>query len=447
MVEIAITIMFVVTYFLFPPALLVVLKLSGVDILVVNIENFVLASLLAFSYVGFLPLYLELDSYRVSSGVRADTTLVTLFLCSVWAIASFSAGLAVMRRFLPSIQASGPTGALTSGQKMMIGSAILACCAIIVSYLMRVEQIALFSAIMGNSAEATRARSEMTNDFGGGYHWYRIFMHQVLWCVTLMLWAAVLVKREWTSAGMCALAIGALVFSTAMSAQKAPVIWALLSLAFTFIVVYYNGRIRALLAIAIVGIVLAAMVAIYAMVYGGDVLSSLARVLSRALTGQIMPAAIYLEYFPKHEDFLLGRSFSNPGGLMPFEPYRLTVEITNYISPQLAEQGVVGSAPTVFWGEIYANFGYWGLAIMPFFVGLWVGLLAGMLRLLPQNPVIVGASVWLAFHLSGLASSGVFQYIIDFELVMVALTVGAISGMGFVVDRLVVAHRIGTRRS
>ena len=105
-------------------------------------------------------------------------------------------------------------------------------------------------------------------------------------------------------------------------------------------------------------------------------INAIASVFSRTFTGQIQPAYHYLEFFPMHHDFLWGRSFPNPRGILPFEPYRLTVEIMNWRFPDLVKRGVVGSMPTTFWGELYANFGTLGVITIPFFVGIVIYLLA-----------------------------------------------------------------------
>ncbi len=55
-------------------------------------------------------------------------------------------------------------------------------------------------------------------------------------------------------------------------------------------------------------------------------------------------------------------------GILPFEPFRMTVEVMNWVNPN--SNGVVGSMPTVFWAEAYANFGIIGVCIVPFLLAL-----------------------------------------------------------------------------
>lgn len=142
---------------------------------------------------------------------------------------------------------------------------------------------------------------------------------------------------------------------------------------------------------------------------------------SRAFTGSIQPAYHYLEFFPVQHDFLYGRSFPNPGGLFPWEPYRLTEEVMAWVYPD--DVGVVRSAPTIFWAELYANFGVPGVALVPVFVGFALYVLALCVARLPDGPVKTGYLVWLLLHFKNLAVSSFSGFMIDFYFVGVTLIV------------------------
>ena len=64
----------------------------------------------------------------------------------------------------------------------------------------------------------------------------------------------------------------------------------------------------------------------------------------------------YFSLFPSLHDFLYGTSLPNPAGLFQFEHFPLTKWIfANGINRNWE---IVGTAPSAFIGEIYANFGY-----------------------------------------------------------------------------------------
>jgi hypothetical protein len=144
--------------------------------------------------------------------------------------------------------------------------------------------------------------------------------------------------------------------------------------------------------------------------------SALYAVASRLLAGQLQGAYLYVEYFPLHQDWLWGLSFPNPAGIFPFEPYLLTQEMSNWYSPRDAKNGIQGSMPTVYWGEMYANFGLFGVLAFPGVVGYL--LYAGNALLFTQKltPVAVALFIWLLMHYLSLSGTSWSGFIIDIGL-------------------------------
>lgn len=70
--------------------------------------------------------------------------------------------------------------------------------------------------------------------------------------------------------------------------------------------------------------------------------------------------------FPDKHDFLYGLSFPNPGHILPFEPFSLSRFIYDYSNGMLSG----GSSPVIFFGEMYANFGFIGMIASMIFVGI-----------------------------------------------------------------------------
>ena len=160
-----------------------------------------------------------------------------------------------------------------------------------------------------------------------------------------------------------------------------------------------------------------------------DAGSALLSILSRVFTGGIAPAYYYLEHFPNMVDFLLGKSLPNPGGLLPFEPYHLTAEASFWIYPDNAIKGIVGSAPTVFWGELYANWGIFGVLLIPFFVGIGVFIISYLVDKLESTPLKVGFIVWLALHLKNLSESGISGFLADTYFVIIFILILLITAL------------------
>lgn len=152
---------------------------------------------------------------------------------------------------------------------------------------------------------------------------------------------------------------------------------------------------------------------------------------SRITMGQMGGLYHYLIIFPDQVDYLFGRSFPNPGGIFPWEPYRLTVEVMNIVNPRLAELGIVGSMPTFFWGEMYANFGYLGILIPPFFVGYVVYAINVLIFRLPMSPLTLAIFVWALLHIKNISGTGLSGYIINISgLIMASFTLIALGLIG-----------------
>ena len=64
----------------------------------------------------------------------------------------------------------------------------------------------------------------------------------------------------------------------------------------------------------------------------------------------------YFSLFPSSHDFLYGTSFPNPAGIFQFENFPLTKWI--FINGLNRSGQIVGTAPSAFIGEMYANFGF-----------------------------------------------------------------------------------------
>ena len=142
---------------------------------------------------------------------------------------------------------------------------------------------------------------------------------------------------------------------------------------------------------------------------------------SRIFVGPIEALYHYLEIFPKQINFLWGRSFPNPGGLLPFEPFNLTQELSLIVFPKNELMGVVGSMPTIYWGEMYANFSYPGIIIPPFFIGYFLYWLNTIIFMLPMTPLVLSFFIWTILHYANLAVTSLSSFLIDTTMVIMIL--------------------------
>ncbi len=67
-----------------------------------------------------------------------------------------------------------------------------------------------------------------------------------------------------------------------------------------------------------------------------------------------------LNLYPENLDFLYGKGFVNPGGILPFKPVFVGEQMARYLVPESVEAKTFLGMNTIFFGDAYANFGWLG---------------------------------------------------------------------------------------
>lgn len=395
----------------------------------ISIPSFLIISIFVFAYIGTLPLYFAWDEFRFNAGVQDKKLIFQVFIFSSLTIFGLLGGFA-FSKYILKMQNIGPTSKLRVIEKIeflfLITLMIFSFC-ILVLYLLRVESIALISLIFENSKEAAISRSLMTNDFSGKYHWYSLGMHHVMIIVTFIFFSAWLISKEKSIFILFLLSFIGSSFVALMTTEKAPFAWLIIGLFLTYYLTNFEGKmpIKNIIILFVSTII---VLTIFYMLIGNniylvenyyDIVATLKMVFSRTFAGSIQPAYHYLEFFPHHQEFLMGRSFPNPGGIFSFEPYRMTVEVMNWKYPEHLTLGIVGSMPTVFWAEAYANFGYYGIIIIPFLVGIVIWIISFLVNKIENTPIKIGLLVWIILHYKDLSITGFSGYLVDFYFICI----------------------------
>jgi len=425
-----IDIVFSLMFVLFPILIVGFLKLLGEKVFKFTISSFVLICMFVFTYVGIMPLYFGWDVYRYETGIQDRDILLQMFLFSVWAIFSMALGVVAAKRNLAvrSEDYIGNNCVLSLKEKIVLLTYFSFAVVVLVLYLSKVTSIALLVLIQGEG-DAGVARSLMGNDFAGKYHWYSLFMHDLMNFVCFALYANYLLSKRKFDLILFILVFLVASFSAVVAIEKAPFVWLLIGL---FLVKVYStsSRVFPLKQIFVLTVGLVGVLTTFYIIFMGveNVPSAITAIASRSFTGGIAPAYYYIEFFPEHHGFLMGRSFPNPGGLFPFSPYHLTVEMANYMHPENFDHGVVGSAPTVYWAEMYANFSTIGVILVPFFVGVTLFLIDRVVGTLRGSPIKAALVVWLAIHFKELTETNLSSFFFDtYLLVIVVLALAAIA--------------------
>jgi oligosaccharide repeat unit polymerase len=374
-----------------------------------------------FSYIGTLPLFEGLVSYEVEAGVIEKELILKILIFSSISISCFILG--AIFSFISLISIKNKKVKVTKVQRKVSNSAVKKekiflllgfCVVMLFLYISKIDQVALFVLVKNGVLAAELARSEMGNNFTGSYHWYDVFIHHVPNLISYVLFASYLQTRCKPTLKLFLVTFIFCSFTALMSIEKSPFAFYLIGLFIVFMIVKNTGNISASSVVALIVTIMSLLLLTFYFFAGIDELSkTIVSVINRTFASSISPAYHYLDIFPKHRDFLYGLSFPNPGGLFPFEPYRLTVEVAAYLSPHLYDLGIVGSMPAVFWTEAYANFGLIGILFISFLFGYALGLVDFIFMQDLDNPVKIGMFVSLIMHYKNLSMTGFSGFLID----------------------------------
>lgn len=294
---------------------------------------------------------------------------------------------------------------------------------VLVMYRRAIGGFPLESIFMGlKGAELAFLRSEATNNFSGRMYLYVMFM-EVLPLFLFILLSFIKVdtnKRKWTILYLCLLIYNA--FYALITLQKAPII--------NFILLCYiiycfkKHEIKKKPLIYMGGLIVLLLILMYTFFMGvsDDVPASelLGGALHRIFISSIMPFYWYIKYTNEF-GLLYGVSFPNPAGLLPFEHFRLTVEIMDYAK---GAGDVVGSMPTVFIGEMYANFGLIGVCLSAILVGFVLQSIdIAFWKKMSDNKTVLNSAlyIYLMIYCSRFTISGVSGIIVDTDLYFIAI--------------------------
>lgn len=420
-------ILFLMLFIIFPfLANLLYVKLLKENILKVNILNFLLINIFVFAYIGIVFLYFQLDPLRVSNGVVEKQTVFMIWIFSSLSILFLMLGALFFKKTFNvisiiinknNIKKMDGSHRFKSYLFIIIGLLFL------LVYIRTVPDLAIFNIFSFESKSGIQnLRSEMGNNFEGSYFIYSIFMEDILKFILFSYYAQWLVykkKRDFYLVAFLFILCG---FVALMATEKAPLIWLIIGLFLVNVIVNKNGIIP-IKSIFKVSVPLVAILICMYMFFMKSLSISDAfnSVLSRTFTGSITPAYFYLELFPQHYDYLHGKSFPNPKGILPYEPVRLTVLVMNWVNPQLEQLGIVGTMPTVYWAEIYANFGAFVIAPVSFLIGFALRFLDEMILKFRNLPFFIGYYVWVILYFRSLSVTSFSNFILNIGLIIISL--------------------------
>ena len=396
------------------------IKLAGLSLFRLSIPSAVIISMYVFQYIGLPALYFQLDAYRAEfvndkwllSEVFLYTSLMITLMCIGFIIAKQCFGKLSLKGNDNRSNKKNNTSFLKikfnvfklSRINLGLFFLIIISSIVLIIYLSKigVNNIAFLISIgvVENDLTASIARSNMGNAFDGKYHWYKLFMNDLLVFSTLIIFAQYLIKKSLITNFMLMVTFLIASFVMIMGGEKGPIGQLIISLFFVYFVIRLNGKIPVKKVFYLVFLLLSVLLMSYIYIMDNrNLVSALSSFLSRVFLGQIQASYLYLDYFQNHQDLLFGRSFPNPNNILPFEHFDLTKKIMIQYFPGDLKGGVTGSMPTVFWGEMYANFGFIAVPISSLLVGFGLYGLNSFIFRFKDTPILIGFYVWMLMHL------------------------------------------------
>ncbi len=423
-------VIFLLVYLTFPILVYTFLKYTRFRLFYLEIDSFLLLSTFAFAYIGIYILYFGLDIYQISENNVNKLIYFKVLLCTITTIVFLIIGNYYSRSifFVPMEKITKSFNKETRSEIFLYIFFVILILAVLSLYISKIENIALLLALSGSDENLGIARSEMGNNFGNSYHWYSFFTRGVATLILFSLYASWLKFKSKITGILFIILLIINIISSLLLLEKGPIVWLLIGLLITNTIVKRDG-ILPMRKIIIVGIIMVAGLAIFNVILLDfkDYESAINAISSRVFTGAISPSYYYISIFPNNIPFLYGSSFPNPSNLLPFQHFRLTVEVMSWRYPELASQGITGSSPTIFWAEAYANFGYIGVIIVPFIIGFLLNFVKVLILFIPNKAIRIGFITWSIIHYSKLAEAGFSGFFFDMELIVVLFAAFIIS--------------------
>ena len=420
---------FIILFFLVPVFSLQIIKLSRIDVFRVSVPSIFILYYLAGSYIGILFLYFGWDSHALLQGVNDKGLILKMFYLSAVSLLLISIGVS----FIPVISNMPKLKPLQlvparplKKISLMIVSCIFAFSSIILYfYIKYLPDVPFFHVLMGDPLGAVNARITLltTNKFLiGKASYYNIFIRMTMPFLCYLLFAESLISKRRSVKLMFAICFVITAFGNVLDTSKGPLVWFLLGLFLTYMLL--GNRKLSLKYIVVFCIPIAFLTSIMMVNFmgtGGGAMDKVSAIGYRMSLGNLVPSYYVVNMFEK-ENYLLGRSFPNPKGLLPYEQYLLDQEIWLRVTPVniVANSDRLYTAPSGYWAEMYANFGPYGVMTAPL-VGFILYIMQLLLNRLPHNSVKFALIVWCTLHYMTIPIRGIFCYFWDYYLIAVLL--------------------------
>ena len=407
---------------------------SGRNFFHISVGSVVFWMMFLLSHLGLAILFFELDPHRVVDQYNNKDIIALTTFYSGLSILLVSIGLYISSFFPKLKPAHDLRDKIWIKSPATLPYFLLAfggvCALVTLLFMSRLETIPIFLLLGISEGGIDAARSAGGNAFQGRAYIYNLFIQDIPPFLAAIAWALYREKTKFLNLVIFLILFSLTVFGAVLLTAKGGLVFFLIMLMITHYLTK-GGKVNPRPLIITGTISFGLMMLMMQLIFMPN--DTFARVfiavLSRALAGGY-ESYQYLIIFPDKIDFLMGRAFPNPGGVFPFENFPLTFEVQNYLHPELINLGVQGSAPTMFWGDFYANFGFAGILLFSPIIGIIIGGFDGIFSRMANSTLKYAFISWAIIHLSYLSITSSLYLLLDTSLLAVFATFIFISLMG-----------------
>ena len=431
--------MFFLGYIMVPYVAFISLRSVGIKVSTISVPSFFFIYYVLGAYAGILILYYGLDFHSILRGATDNKIIVKMFILSSGTLMMLTCGAVLASRSKLKRHTGNSrkftTRPLNKFSILFLFLLVLISAIVIVDYVRSIGVVPILMAIGGQAGEAVNARvTLLTSNFQSTYSMgmYSLFARMILPLVSYILFAEYLQYHKNSIKLLLLFAVALSIVGSVIETAKGPLVFYALGLLITNLIVGGN---RVYIKNIIVGLIIVLIITSIIMpLFMGSKLSiyeTFIYMINRTMLGNLVPGYITIEMFDDGE-FLLGASFPNPRGVLPYKQYLLAQEIWIKMMRPTYASNQLYTAPPVLWAELYANFGYFSF-FLALFIGAFIAWLQIALNKIPFSSTKVGLSAWMTLYFMGISIKGVGAYMWDyyfFVVLLIAISIMLFQGRG-----------------
>ena len=186
------------------------LKIAGLSLFRVTIPSFVIVFFYLYQYIGIPILYFQLDGYRAQY-VTDKFLMMEVFFYTSLTITLMIFGYMIACKQFGTLKwedkidcnkkniSSVMPGGISQNFSLMVFALIGAIALYMYLSIVGFQKTAILIAVgAGEDISVGAVRSAMGNSFAGKYHWYKLFMNDILRFVLFAFFAQYLVKKTYS---------------------------------------------------------------------------------------------------------------------------------------------------------------------------------------------------------------------------------------------------------